>query len=323
MTSGKKAQSLGKAERFFSLTKGAACDRGQKADALSRGQAKRLGVKRVENTPARDGTPEIHTCPMQPLPRRPFPIARTTLAGLAACVALAAPGASPARAEPLVYEAFEYDLDREWDGLDTSAAGIGEKWREGAVVVPGSLADKDGALPTRGNSAQTGTGWSLTFFNLARALPAADYPRLYVSFLVAADMGEGAPFLLLGREAGGASDAVSIGLAPGAFNWGLSKGWPRTADAQNQVESRVKARPGETVFLVAEIDRTAGEGKVRLWVNPRPGQPMKAAPAPVIMTGLRLPAEFGRGLAFGGDNARFDELRVGTEWSDVTPTARP
>ncbi len=191
------------------------------------------------------------------------------------------------------------------------------------MVVRDSLKDKAGALATRGGSLQMEAGWSVTFFNLAQPLAVSAHPRLYVSFLAVADMSDKGTFLLLGRDASGASDSVSIGTVPGTFKWGAFKGWPRAVEAKHQVESAMEGRSGETVFLVAEIDRTPGASKLRLWVNPRPGKAMAAQDAPLVLPNVVWPENTGRSLAVCGSNALFDELRIGTEWADVTPVARP
>jgi hypothetical protein len=81
----------------------------------------------------------------------------------------------------------------------------------------------------------------------------------------------------------------------------------------------VQAVPNLTTFLVVRVDYVQGGASTfRLYVNPSPGAPEPVTSDATVSFNIQTQ----NGLAFNTQNgaaASFDEIRVGTNYADVTP----
>jgi hypothetical protein len=102
-----------------------------------------------------------------------------------------------------------------------------------------------------------------------------------------------------------------VGKNGSGLNWGLQHG---TTNAF----SSIACASNQTVLLVLRGDYTSGSDTFRLYVNPTPGA---AEPGSADAT-LTYNIGTQNGLAISAGNlgaATFDEIRVGTNYADVTP----
>ena len=83
----------------------------------------------------------------------------------------------------------------------------------------------------------------------------------------------------------------------------------------------VTATPGQTYFLVAELEFTAGKDTVTLYVDPTPGEstPDSVYSATKSNRDLGTFTEFILANGTGTNNASIDELRIGTSFAEVAP----
>jgi hypothetical protein len=97
-------------------------------------------------------------------------------------------------------------------------------------------------------------------------------------------------------------------------NYGLQHGGTNTS-------SSVPAVSNQTAFLVIRVDYTnPGVDTFRLYVNPTPGAPEPGTADATLTPSYDIGNQ--NGIAFNVGNgaaASFDEIRVGTNWVDVTP----
>jgi hypothetical protein len=106
---------------------------------------------------------------------------------------------------------------------------------------------------------------------------------------------------------------VIAGKNGSGLNWGLEAG-PGT-DAYSSVACVLS----QTVFLVVRGDFGSSSDTFRLYVNPTPGAPEPATADATLsdFIGTQNGISFTTG---NGGAASFDEIRIGTNYADVTPS---
>lgn len=86
-------------------------------------------------------------------------------------------------------------------------------------------------------------------------------------------------------------------------------------------QTNTNAVVGQTVLFVLRLDFTEGVDPVRLYINPQPGA---AEPAIADASQINLDVDIINQVVLTGPGAyRFDELRIGTTFADVTPVPEP
>ena len=202
-----------------------------------------------------------------------------TVAGLVLC-------APTAQAAPIAYESFGYAAGSGALANQYGGTGWSGDWGTGAnnVVSPGLTFSKNGStLPASGNTAETAGGNVGNF----RSLPSTiNSGTVYVSLLAKLD--GGAP----GNSYAGVSlfnagsENLFIGQPNNSAIWGL--------DQATGPQSTGVAEDATTHLFVVQIDYgsgTAGNDRVRMYVDPTPGL---TAPdvAPVIDVSTTRSASF-------------------------------
>ena len=178
------------------------------------------------------------------------------------------------------------------------------------TIGHGSLSDPSNLLVTTGNCAQTQGGFAGRFNHFTGY--GANGSTAYFSILIRPDSGPTTTNyygLQLFNNSG--QGDLFVGKNGSGLNWGLQHG------ATNAFTS-IASVSNQTVLLVLRGDYTSGSDTFRLYVNPTPGA---AEPGSADAT-LTYNIGTQNGLAISAGNlgaATFDEIRVGTNYADVTP----
>ena len=183
------------------------------------------------------------------------------------------------------------------------------------TIGQGSLSDPSNLLVTTGNCTRT-TGGFAGRFNVYTGLPGhTNANPTYFSVLIRPDnLGPTNGFFYL-QIFGQNGDDLLAGKLAGSTFWGLQPG-----TNLGQAFSTVPVVSNQTTFLVVRGNYApAGSPSTfLLYVNPTPGAPEPATADATVS--FIIPTQ--NGLAFNTQNgaaASFDEIRVGTNYADVTP----
>lgn len=221
----------------------------------------------------------------------------------------------------LAYESFSYGAG------NLQGANGGSGWATGWNLAAGSTAlvnttglnDPTALLPTTGGTAEMNTS---TQFEQTRELAqplGTSGSTAWFSFLLKPDsIGSGGMSLRLG-DLSGPGDYVTIGTSTDDFLLTRNASVFGAPRINNVVAS------GQTYLLTARIDFAAGADTVTLYVDPTPG--LASPDSPGAMTAQLTTADLGSFTTVGmiggftGNNAQFDEIRVGETFLDVAPAA--
>ena len=180
------------------------------------------------------------------------------------------------------------------------------------TITAGSLADPSGLLVTGGNKTTCTIGGDAGRFNLFPSFGAAG-STAYWSVLVRP---ENTPtttnFYGLSIYASSGHPGLLAGKNGSGMNWGIEAGIGTDA------YSSVACTLSQTVFLVVRGDFGTTNDTFRLYVNPTPGapEPVTADATLSDFIGTQNGINFTAG---NGGMASFDEIRIGTNYADVTP----
>jgi len=199
-----------------------------------------------------------------------------------------------------------------WDGVTWGQflGGAGSY-----TIGNGSLSDPSNRLVTTGNRVQTQGGFAGRF-NVYTGLPGhTNANPTYYSILIRPDnLGatNGISYLQIFGQPNG--NDLLVGKLTGSTFWGLQSG-----TNLGQAFSTVQAMSNQTTFLVVRGNYVQGGASTfLLYVNPTPGAPEPATPDATVSFNIQTQ----NGVAFNTQNgaaASFDEIRVGTNYADVTP----
>ncbi|HXI85013.1 MAG TPA: hypothetical protein VNL17_13075 [Verrucomicrobiae bacterium] len=207
------------------------------------------------------------------------------------------------------------------DGTQGSNGWDGVTWGQflgganGYTIGNGSLSDPSNMLVTTGNRVQTSGGFAGRF-NVYTGLPGhTNANPTYYSVLIRPDnLGatNGIAYLQIFGQPNG--NDLLAGKLTGSTFWGLQSG-----TNLGQAFSTVQAVSNQTAFLVVRGNYVqGGPSTFLLYVNPTPGAPEPATPDASVSFNIQTQ----NGVAFNTQNgaaASFDEIRVGTNYADVTP----
>src|ERR1035438_7914341 len=198
-----------------------------------------------------------------------------------------------------------------WDGVSWGQVyGGGTHF----IIANGSLSDPSQLLVTTGNcTSATGNNFA-DRFNVYTGMPGhTNVSPTYYSILIRPDNTPTTTnFYGLELYTSLGNGNVFVGKNGAGLNWGLQQN-------SNQVFSSVACTISQTVFLVVRGEYTPSSSNTfRLYVNPTPGAP-EPGTADAILT-ANLGTQNGLNLSVGnGGLATFDEIRIGTNYADVTP----
>jgi hypothetical protein len=236
----------------------------------------------------------------------------------------------------LAYEGFAYNqnslqdiLDGQpGDGTQASNGWDNVSWDQytdtgetNFIILAGSLSDPSGKLVTSGNSVQcpvqlTTNSAGAGRYNLYTVLPAKTNANpTYYSFLIRPDnLGSTNGAALLNIFGEPQFNNVYVGYLYGSSTWGIQS-------STNQELSSVPVVSNQTAFLVVRANwaQPGNPSTILLYVNPTPGAP---EPATADATNIFTESAVQNGLELLCQNqaaATFDEIRVGTNFADVTP----
>jgi hypothetical protein len=254
---------------------------------------------------------------------------------LGATFASVTPTTSAADPDLLTWEPFAYNqgfsagrLDGQpSNGTQASNGWDNVTWDQGLysgetnyTIVAGSLSDPSGLLLTSGNSVHTASTNNSFFaagrWNVYTVLPAKTNANpTYYSILIRPDnLGNtnGAAYLDIFGQPN--NNNLLAGYLFGGSTWGIQS-------STNQNLSGVPVVSNQTAFLVVRANYAPGgsPSTILLYVNPTPGAP---EPATADATNIFTESGEQNGLALvvqNGAAATFDEIRVGTNYADVTP----
>jgi hypothetical protein len=237
----------------------------------------------------------------------------------------------------LSWEPFAYNTFTDPVSLDGQNGGAGwdfVSWGQylgGATSytnTSGSLADPSGTLLTSGGREVTTGGFAgryprLTNYNASVAYGTPGTTN-YFSVLIRPESSV-TPSNYWGLQifAGAGLNNVFVGKPGDSLFYGLEYSTNSTfVDAF----STTQAASNQTVFLVTRVYFLPGgvNDEFRLYVNPAPGAPEPATPSAVLTNfiGTQNGVGFNSGdNGSGGTQVSFDEVRVGTTFADVTPSA--
>lgn len=216
------------------------------------------------------------------------------------------------------YEPFDYSNIQTLDGLGGGYGWDNVSWGQGLggatsySITAGSLTDPSGLLVTSGNKVTT-TGGDAGRWNL---FPGFGTPgsTAYWSVLIRPENTPNTTnYYGLDIYASAGDAGVIAGKNGSGLNWGLEAG-PGT-DAYSSVACVLS----QTVFLVVRGDFGSSSDTFRLYVNPTPGAPEPATADATLsdFIGTQNGISFTTG---NGGAASFDEIRIGTNYADVTPS---
>jgi len=227
-----------------------------------------------------------------------------------------------ASASPLTYEGFNYTPGLNLNGLPNNGTQASNGWDnvkwgdfsncDNHFIGAGSLSDPSGLLVTNGNRATTTGGFAGRYNKFPNY--AAPGSTAYWSILIRPENTPNATnFCFLQIFSSSGNPSLFAGKESTGLNWGL-----RVAGITNTAFSTVSATLSQTVFLVVRSDFGTTNDTFRLYVNPTPGAPEPAI-ADATLSAF-IGNQNGIGLNTGnGMAASFDELRIGTNYFDVTP----
>jgi hypothetical protein len=223
------------------------------------------------------------------------------------------------------YEPFNYTVAGEKITLlDSQNGGYGwdnvvwGQFLNGAsnyMITAGSLIDPSGLLSTTGNKA-TSTNSASSFAGRYNLFPnyGAAGSTAYWSILIRPETAPAITNYYGLQLFGGSGDpSLFVGKNGSGMNWGLEAG------AGTDSYSSVACVLSQTVFLVVQGVFGATSDTFNLYVNPTPGAPQPATPSATLSAFIGT--QNGIGINAGnGALASFDEIRIGTNYADVTPS---
>jgi hypothetical protein len=234
--------------------------------------------------------------------------------GVAAAVAGLALCAQTARAALIAYDSFDYTAGTGVLANQSGGTGWSGTWGAGTnnVVAPGQTFSKNGsALPASGNSSETAGGNVGNFRSLPSTISSG---TVYVSLLAKLDGGTPGNAYAGVSLFNGGSENIFIGQPSGKAFWGL--------DQATSQQLTTVPEDATTHLFVVQIDYgagTAGNDRVRMYVDPTPGL---AAPdvAPAIDVSTTRSASFNQiRIQSGANQVAFDELRVASDYASAVP----
>jgi hypothetical protein len=202
------------------------------------------------------------------------------------------------------------------NGWDNVTWGQGLGGASSYLIGPGSLADPSGKLVTSGNYVYTTNGFAGRY-DVYTGLPGhTNANPTYFSVLIRPDnLGSNNAGTACLQLFGASGDDVFAGKLTNSAFWGLQPGTNLGA-----AYSTVPVVSNQTAFLVVRGNYApAGSPSTfLLYVNPTPGAPEPGTADATVS--FIIPTQ--NGLAFNtfhGGAASYDEIRVGTNYADVTP----
>jgi hypothetical protein len=227
------------------------------------------------------------------------------------------------RGELLFYEGFDYAADSPLEGM-AAALGASTAWAQsgtdGTVTITSESLEYEG-LKTSGNAVllTPETGSVQGRISLDATAKIKNSSVYFVSFL-AQKLNDGTRTfaLILSTTTGDGAKSLYLGQPSGGTNWAFGEDPGRVMTGPQFSNS-----PTPTLFVV-KID--VAQKTAALWLNPTVGEPLPDSP--YLSTTLGNPnAVFDGILLQSGYSANgatttigvFDEIRVGTELSDVLP----
>jgi|GEM_PF-2462874 len=245
-------------------------------------------------------------------------------------VAVGAPAlgciARPAYAAPIAYEPFDYTTgsleakgtdDAQWAGPWTYASSAATK-----AVVSGSL-DHAHLAETGNKACISGTNGNATVWRKMDA--AFSSGSVYIGFLAQIDTASERKWgLTLGNHAASWSEyPIRIGFPAQTNNGGLCFG---VGDDSNYGFTQVPAT--SVALIVAKVVISGSSASTSLWAYPSSSAPPTSEPAAAMANATNshsINIAFNAIELFSGgpasplvsQTAYFDELRIGTSWSDV------
>ncbi len=237
------------------------------------------------------------------------------------------PTTSTPNSDLLTWEPFAYNLGTSTgtldgqpsngtqgsNGWDTVTWGQFLGGATSYLIGPGSLADPSGKLVTSGNYTYTTNGFAGRF-NVYTGGHTNFNPTYYSVLIRPDNLGptNGIAYLQIFGQPNG--NDLLAGKLTGSTFWGLQSG-----TNLGQAFSTVPVVSNQTTFLVVRGNYVPGGASTfLLYVNPTPGAPEPATPDATVSFNI----EIQNGLAFNTENgaaASYDEIRVGTNYADVTP----
>jgi hypothetical protein len=209
-----------------------------------------------------------------------------------------------------------------WDNVTWDGAGL-YSGETNYTLLAGSLSDPSGKLLTSGNSVHTASSnnsfYAAGRYNVYTVLPAKTNANpTYYSILIRPDnLGStnGAAYLDIFGQPN--NNNLLAGYLFGGTTWGI-----QSSNNQNLSSSPVVSN--QTALLVVRVNNAGANNPttVLLYVNPTPGSP---EPATANATNIWTYSGEQNGLAIvtqNGAAATFDEIRVGTNYADVTPVTQ-
>jgi hypothetical protein len=232
--------------------------------------------------------------------------------------------ASPAYGALIAYEPFDYPNNTKLLG-QTNGIGFLGAWEPGGfnATVVDVFQIKPGALSYPGLLTQGSNHLGvaevppqiLGIAGLIRVFPtnlAVAGKTYYLSFLIRPDGTNEFTSIVIGT---GDSKELSVGKSARAPRYHISQ-----RGGTGRVFAEVPPRLGNTDFLVVKMEFRSGPDRFTLYVNPTPGKPEPAEGAvkeDLDLEDAEILTLYSRGAW------SVDEIRVGTEWEDVTPVAKP
>jgi hypothetical protein len=236
-------------------------------------------------------------------------------ARLAKFLIVALCAAPAAHAGLLAVDGFDYQIGASLNGQNGGAGWSGGWTNPGGLdatisngLTFGNLAVSGGAVSTAGSQPPNQGSSVATFVRGLNTSLGADNTTDYLSFLLRPDAGAG---FYGGINFGG----VFVGLSGNQSFYGLE-------GPVNDISlSSVPAVQDQTVLFVLRLDFLPGNDRLSLYLNPTPGQSEPATPD-VVKTDLDVGSVTSFVINnYGGFTT--DEIRVGSTFADVTPTATP
>jgi hypothetical protein len=236
---------------------------------------------------------------------------RKLLCIAASCAALGI-AAHSARASLTAYDSFSYTAGSGALANQNGGTGFTSTWGAGTnnVVSPGLTFTKNSvALDSAGNSSETAGGNIGNF----RSLPTTFISgTAYVSLLAKLDAGTAGSGYAGLSLFNGASENLFIGQPTGMTNWGL--------DQATGPQSTSTPENATTHLFVVQIDYGAGAGgqdRVRMYVDPTPGQSAPDVAAAIDVSTTRSASFNQVRIQSGANQVAFDEVRVATDYASA------
>jgi len=217
-------------------------------------------------------------------------------------------------------DSFNYTAGTGALANQNGGTGWSSNWGGGGntVTSPGLTFSKGGhTLVSSGNMATTVGGDNGNFRQLPSTVSTGTE---WVSLLTKLDSGTGGTGYAGFSLFNGGSENLFIGQPFNNPNWGI--------DQSTGLQATTVPVDGTTHLLVAEIDYgagTAGNDRVRLYIDPTPGLSAPDVATAVDVSTTRS-ASFNQVRIQAGSNASpvdFDEVRFDTSFAGVTPASVP